>query len=563
MAAIYQPVGNKTLWASRVGAALNANSSAYTGTDDRAVLQAALDRIGSANGGTLVMDGLAALGGPLKVWSNTRIIANYRGAGFLMLANSGGSALNNKHFVSSYNGGSPVFDGSTIVDHNITVEGITIYGGAYNGAGGNASYGSLDSYGQFIGAMNWFGVQGLRLSGIEIYDGGGLITHCHNVFNVRVDDYKTIDQAVLHQFQIGGVVNLAGTTYSALGYPNLTGVRGGSDGFHINGPCDDFIGNGFALCVSDDGIGINADDTVIVPTAGATFPEYVGPLAFGGTNGWNSVFVGPITRVKISNIHCVCSLSTCRMFSGNGTGAYASYGNSRLDSVTVRGSSGVNFGRAVVMKPEYLGGNGNIGQVTIEDFNVTVGTAGNTGTDAYVNASANIDRLTIRNTSRILPQLGTGQSVLCTQGTIRDLDISDMHVWESSGTIPGPLVEINGGTVERLAVTQSSWRRESTETTSPLVLVTGSSTVGTVSLDQVQLDRVRNAVQFDASFTGSNATKVFCGTMQHLDVSSSDGVVRNDSTVNVSARVPTGTSGSVYTQGTATQATSTGSIAAI
>jgi hypothetical protein len=119
----------KMIFASRCGAAMDGDPVACTGTDDRAALQAAIDLLHSNGGGTLVVDGVAALAGALSVPSGIRIMGGHGQAGFCMKANSGGCAIRNAHFVSGYNNGSPITDGSTIVDHNITLENLFINGG--------------------------------------------------------------------------------------------------------------------------------------------------------------------------------------------------------------------------------------------------------------------------------------------------------------------------------------------------------------------------------------------------------------------------------------------------
>lgn len=569
MSIAYFPMQSaRTIYASRCGCVLNADPSTYTGTDDHAAAQAALNFLGSSGGGTFIFDGLAALGSVLTVHGNTRVLANGSGDGVLMLPDSGGVAFRNANWISSYDSGNPTVpyvDPTRLIDENIEVNGLTIYGGAYAGAGGNPDWGCLDAAGQFASPFRFFGVNGAKVKNCKIYDPCAFGVWFHNAFNNwEITDNLIIDTVVLALFNAGSSVAITALTYAELGFPDLqypNAQRGVCDSVHINGPAFDGVIARNVCTSTDDMFGLNADDSML--SNGGTYPALTGPTAFGGTGGFSTVFVGPIDRVTISEMTGICCLTNGRVFTGFGQGSYTSYGNSRIDNVIIEKSYGNCYYQGIGITPLTFLTGGNIGKITLRDLFFTYGTAGNTSGGEYLSLGCNAEQIIIENSTRILPQPATQQTIQIPEGTYGDVIIRGMTIYETTGTITAPMMIVNGATIERLIFEGVTWARDSNVTTAPMVLITGNSAVTSIGFSHVRTNRVRNFVQFDSSYSGISTVIVFVDGSQHLGVADTDGIVRNDSSVAISAHCTVGTSGSNYTVGVATQNTGAGSITAV
>ncbi|MEI7881460.1 MAG: hypothetical protein WCI95_11360 [bacterium] len=523
-----EKAGRSEILASRCGAALDGDPDACTGTDDRATLQAAIELLHAGGGGTLVIDGVAALAGALSVPSNIRIVGAHGRAGFCMKTNSGGCAIRNAHFVSGYNNGSPVADGSTIIDHNITLESLFINGGNAVNSGNGRNGLQFDSAGQYVGTVRLYGTKNTTIRNVTILNSPAFSFHLANTFFLIADGNRCYYSDCL-----------AGKLPSRQ-----------HAGFQCQGPMSNCLLLNSIMATADDPIGLNADDWCLLSDTGN---HLKGPTAFGGAGGWTNVFRGPITDVMVDGLTSIYSMCAGRIFSGSGNIPGATT-PSLVDRVTFRNVRGRFFEAAFHLQLQDLS-TGHLGSITLENWDIQ-----RLGGHQHplLFSDGNCKSLTIRNVKLRDLSGQTDQSITISGGSHGSLLIDGLDVYEDGNSAGSPLVKISGGTVTLLRVSNSSWIRAAGLTpgisANPFVLCKGAPTIGTIQLNGIALDYVRNAVQFDASFSGTIG-RVQADAVTHANSAGTDGIVRNDSAVTVPVR-----SGANVTSGSATQNTGKGSI---
>jgi hypothetical protein len=494
----------KMIFASRCGAAMDGDPVACTGTDDRAALQAAIDLLHSNGGGTLVVDGVAALAGALSVPSGIRIMGGHGQAGFCMKANSGGCAIRNAHFVSGYNNGSPITDGSTIVDHNITLENLFINGGNAVNSGNGRHGPQFDAAGQYVGTVRLYGTKHTTIRNVTILDSPAFSFHLANTFFLHADGNQCY--------------------YSACLAGRLPNRQNG--GFQCQGPMADCLIANSIMATADDPIGLNADDWCLLSDAG---DHLKGPTAFGGAGGWANVFRGPITDVSVDGLVSIYSMCAGRIFSGAGNIAGATT-PSLVDRVAFRNVRGRFFEAAFHLQLQDLG-TGNLGSITLEGWDIQR-VAGHGM--PFLISDGDCKSLTIRNI-KLRDLAGQADHALTIPGGTHGAVLIDgLDVYEDGNAAGSPLVKISGGSVRLLRISNSSWIRSSGLTPAvsenPFALCTGAPSIGSIQLHGLALDHVREALRFDASFSGT-VGRVRADAVIHANLTGMAGIVRNDSKV--------------------------------
>jgi Concanavalin A-like lectin/glucanases superfamily len=263
-------VGTVTNYASAtlgIGNAVVAQGSTTYGTDQAANLQALLT---ASVGGTLVIDGQYSITTSLSIPSNITIVFP-KGCGLIRQANQLGPMMYNSGMISGGVisstargvGGSDGTANGNATPATLSAIGsfpnanIHIVGGILNCNGQNQSTTYNSTYGFFVGLQFW-GVDGLRIEDMHVYDSVFYAIHLANVRDVSLLNYK-VDQ----------------TNRLA---------SGGTDGVHVNGPAQylNFV-NCDSLC-SDDNLALNADDGGFNHQDGP-FP-FPGPITDVNVNGW-------------------------------------------------------------------------------------------------------------------------------------------------------------------------------------------------------------------------------------------------------------------------------------
>jgi hypothetical protein len=491
----FDRTSRRVVYASRAGCALDSDLASGGGTDDASKAQAALDALGSTGGGAFVIDGPMLIGTPLKAWSNTEIFGVGPG-GLFLDTGIAGCAIRNKHWVSSYNGGgTPVYDGSSIVDHDIDVHDLYVNGNRAGFASGNFADARVDSSGRVMCGMQFYGVKRLRLESVQIYD-TTFGVHLANVFdstirNVRVDDPQALS---------GGPINTRLTVNT-----------------QVQGPADNLTIDTLTGATSDDFLALNAADVNLAPSwflGGATTVTPASNFYWG----YASVYQGPITRVNARNIYPTTTLSALRIHSNFN---YPSTTNlvDQIDVSGVRGSvtlhAGIlnNFlgGVSVSTPPGETNGtgSGNFGRITLRDWDVDLSGS----SDGYLVVGGNHRRLRILDHARRNLNGSNNAIVFDPNSNVDHVRISLDVDEQSAPAAATPLVDLTGGTIGHLQVERLNWRRAAALS----VAATGAvrvqaGTVGLLTIGHAEVGRVRNLVDF----AGGTLSAVHAGQVVHL-----------------------------------------------
>jgi hypothetical protein len=440
--AAHQSLSKHVIYASAAGCALNTNLLNGGGTDDSVILNAILATAPTLTALELIIDGPALINSPLRIFSNTTITF-LPGAGLFCGQGTNGPALANAHWVSSFNNGSPIYDGSTIVDKNITIRGPGfINGNRGNGTTGNCTSGNFRSsaanpnnipVGMLISNLMFFGVRYLNVSDITSYTSPCYQSWYANCFTVRIQNFIAID-------------------------PEVTGsnpeVFNNSDGMHFNGPVDDLEIIGCFLQAGDDGIALNAADGNLQPGDGG-----------GGFGGFQTVYAGPITRVNVVGIRYNPAQTCFRLLNG----PYL------IDQVSAYGLSGTIYEDAFINAAPFgtipLGG--TISRVHFDMDVDALEDASPPTAVALLGAIIEDFELTCRRNS------GSGFVMLpvSINGTIERVNLH-LDTIDQGSTAAGALVQVTGGTLANLNVDGYWSRPGQSQGTNPLISVTGGTVTG-------------------------------------------------------------------------------------
>lgn len=206
---------NKILYASALGAHLDSNVISGGGTDDTAVLQAALDLAPALGTLRLVIDGAALVTG-LDIHSNTTIECLSSVCGFYLANGADRPIVRNAH---------PSAD--IRADQN-----IQILGGTYNGNSKHQVHHTQEN--NWVVPLAFFGIENLIVRDIEIRD--------QRTFALHLGQWKRVNLENIH-----------------IALPE-TKEQTNQDGIHVNGPGQFLTARNISGKSWDDFFAINADD---------------------------------------------------------------------------------------------------------------------------------------------------------------------------------------------------------------------------------------------------------------------------------------------------------------
>lgn len=282
------------LRASELGAALDTDLMTGGGTDDTAVLQAALDRAADGSPVHLVLDGAARVSG-LDVYGGTTI-EGVAGAGLYLADGSDRAVLRNAHRSR---------DAAT--DRRIVLRGLFVNG---NRAGQTAagSWGpQVDTNGAFKSGIEMFGVDDLTIERITVWNQRSFGIWIATATNVTIRDV-TVD---------ANFAPYPGTESPEVQRAYLDGFRSNLDGIHVNGPARHILMERIRVRSEDDAIALNANDMM---SDDMTLADEMGP----------HIGQGPITDVVIRDVVFDDAIQGFRLLSSD----------QRIDRVLIENVSG-------------------------------------------------------------------------------------------------------------------------------------------------------------------------------------------------------------------------------
>lgn len=370
---------------------------------------AALNAITSAGGNDLEVDGCFALSAALNVGSNTTIHATIPGAGFIMLPASNAPVLQNDNLnaptTSSGTGGYLV---SNQADSNIRVLEVMLNANSLQAVTGSGSPAhKFSPAGLLVFCTNFVGVNLLTLQGNTCYDSGAFQFFFSNDSNVYVQN----------------------NTASPL-LPIVAEKE--TDCIHFIGPDEYIFNQNNTLTCGDDSVAYNADDGN--RGGDASIASYV---------KW-----GPIQHVHDTDNLIVNSYNGLRFYSGS----------ELIDDVTVTNFHGNACGIVGQFDAYTTYGNGNLGTIKIDGWNLPTTWACNPYglTPVDINLSAafvNFDfgGLQITNPTTTAPILAVDGA-----GTNGLLSIHDWKISTQSTTTTN-VVELSGSEVRALSLFGNTW----------------------------------------------------------------------------------------------------------
>jgi hypothetical protein len=463
------------------GIALNSNIETGGGTDDTAVIQAALDGFGALGRPfTLAFDGVALVTG-LALPSNCAIHM-MPGAGMFLKAGSNRPILANAN---------PTRDVTYVgTEGDFTINGgnrnIELIGGTYNCNGANQSH-YTDGSG-FVNGVNagkpW--VVGIAMYGVDGYVQEDVTVKNAKTFNVHLASCR---KPVIRNYTVD--VPTANSIFQ--------------DGLHFNGPCWQPSIDGMYGKSADDFLAFNADDGI-------------GDMITPGNPGYNelgpNVGRGPIIGARAVHIRP----------SGAKYGVRQLSKISRIDKWhiemkgTTRGhvlrhdqfNDGENFNDAYVLEA------GNFGSGTY-DFDVTTDFFGAEG-HYYICGKG--EHITLKSRKIVLNPAHASFGYIVTDGTanIDQLDV-DLSVHDTGTMNQGTAALLYlQGLFRRVRVT-ADWLRDGTVPVAGALVIISNDTnaagsvadVGLLTVHGTAINRITNAV---VVVTG--ALREFRGSDVHL-----------------------------------------------
>jgi hypothetical protein len=408
------------VYASHVpGVVLDGDPSTGAGTDNYAALQAVLD-----NGFVhLIIDGTAGVRTALKLWSNTTVEGLWDTDHLFKLGqpNDGGPVLVNKH---------PVLGPTTPTDRNITLRNLNIDGNRRRYGSGNT--GTVPAFsdpqyraivndsGYVVPSIGFFGVDGLTVENLHVYDSPAYGIQLANTHNARFVNY--------------GKTRVAGDPYN------------GDDVFHLQGHCSNIQLVNLYGETLDDFIALNANDGNDIPGNPVTFPP-------------GTVVAGPINNVSISQVRADACLDVVRFLSASAAapitnvtisdiratcaGATDSYGGFYFDTFGVPGDGSYGFVDGVVVRNATITGTlgaavnlqrCNVGSVVFEGLRSDA----TTGPAINVSAFARGGRLTVGGVVS-----GRVPAAVVASGSSVGLDLSNVSI-DASTYSTGAAVTVAG-----------------------------------------------------------------------------------------------------------------------
>lgn len=289
----YTAIGNRTAYASGISG-LTLDSNVLTGggtnaTTNTFVLNAALDDLAAAGGGTLILDGAALINGPLTPGNNTTIYCPTASNGVYLADGSHCEMLRNKLFAQTGLKIAPNRPGT----YN---KNIRIVGGTWNGNFDNQSSALGGVNGNFFTCGFFFcGVNNLTLDSVTIlnarvfaalmaYLGDPTVIRC----TAKWDNFHTsVSNDGFHYWgPITGVNTIR----------NVHGVNGGDDFVALSyAEAPGYTGDTHLFDVDPAGVNTIVD--------GVTIENGVGPVVIHGVtwNGFDSIITS-VGNITIRNV---------------------------------------------------------------------------------------------------------------------------------------------------------------------------------------------------------------------------------------------------------------------
>lgn len=395
------------------GAAVVPGSSASGTTDAASILNTAI----SGGNVDLEVDSGYALSTSLVLSSNTTIHCIAPQYGFIMQSSANVPVLVNAHqnapTTSSGTGGYLV---SNIGDSNIKVLGCQLNANsleAVTGSGlvGGVSHTTNPSTGLMVPATLFTAVNGITLDGNEIYDGGVYAVAMSNVENVHVDRNYTHN-------------------------PTPTVNEKYTDGVHFVGPATMLWVNSNRISAGDDSIAFNADD-VNRTNSGS------GNLTAASLPGWKW---GPITYAHADN----------NTFDSGDYGIRVNSATELADAIQFTNTHGTLCGNTGVLGTFTGIGQGNIGRVMIDNWQVQTSGSCNTFSQPYnIELAANFQDLQIRGLQVVNPAV-TWPILYQGSGVGGMLTLRDWDVDTQTSTVSN-VVQTAGGSLGQLVASGLNW----------------------------------------------------------------------------------------------------------
>lgn len=478
-------VGATTIWASATlgaGNAVIAQGSTTYGTDEATALQALLN---SAAGGIFVLDGQYSIGTPLAVPSNATIVVP-RGCGLIANATLAGPMLYNAGLQSGGTmaatargvGGATGATNGTSTPATLSTVGaflntnIRIVGGYFNCNGQNRSLTYNNTYSFFAG-LQFFGVDGVLLEGVQVYDSVNYGHWFCNSRNIMIEN----------------------------GYCDNTNraTTFGTDNYHFNGPCAPPYLHNVRTMSFDDHIAFNADDGGASDQFGTPFP-WPGAIQGFVVDGWEMASPPGGRGLRLLS-------STQRIDRGIVT--------------NVRGTAGAYL---ILINPYYspgqpptfnagTSGGGNYGEITFSNWLVTVQSPASGCNDVNIKGNINIDAPNgtfvfddVRITAPTVAQSMFWIESLYGNDSAQDITISNCEYNETTTGNNAPMVTLNGR-AKRLTMDRCRSTRASTIAVadSPLLVVTGVNgalAADSISLTNCYTDNVNSMVELSGGRVG-------------------------------------------------------------
>ncbi len=457
---------NRVIYASRSGVPLDGT------TDAAPALQALLNR--AANGPLhLIIDGVALIGGTLRLYSNTTV-EFLAGSGLIAKAGLGGPIFENAHpRGAAVNAGpsSPQhgYVGGSPTDTNIRLIGPgTLNGNRAGGASGGQGVSFAVSPGANPDGRNSKGefVPTVRITGCT---------------QLRIGDGLTILDSCTYALQI---TNIQHFTITGLTVRNNPTTTTNTDGIHLNGPCS--FGSIYAndLTTGDDAVALNADDGHMSYFPGV-YPPYV---------TW-----GPITDVAISDIKLNNCSSAIRILSSI----------SAIDRVTLRGFRGTVSYRPIVIDTDGGedtngggSGGGAVGSILIDDFQVEP-TPGTNFQELAGRLNCVARQIVIRGWVMGEPASGPLIQVQG-KGNIGLLRLENCSMSDAGGAVNSPWLDVVGGSINRLEVDGLAWARpgQTSASPTPAIRVSGGN-VGSIAFSRTSADHLGSIFALTSGSVGS------------------------------------------------------------
>lgn len=373
--------------------------------------------------------------------------------------------LKNANWSSNYLSGSA--SPAQIVDSNITIRDLFLDGQRRNGV---ASGGYHNTPGQFVSPLQLYGVSGLRLENVSVFDTCCYAIHVTNISGGTFRDLYVMDPVFHHD-------------------PTVAGRN--TDGLHLNGPCDRILVDGFSGCSGDDFLAFNAID---VPST----------TSFGS---YSYVYCGNITNVEARNLIGDGARNVMRILTGTdlvtGQGTVCNATN-----ITVGGITGTFGGFLAGYSEGGSGSGGTKSGITIADVCFTpiavyqsIGLdLGGTWNDLTVIDWKSRDFLAGDNSGILVCESDLSLTFLHVIGRSIVADASD------TGSPPIPF-EFSQGSFVFMKFSDCEWTRSTaTTTTQPFAQIDSGVHMPAIEFRGLTLSRVAAALNVVSGSTPVNVT---------------------------------------------------------